>query len=89
MIAWQRSALYEKDGAQEDPPKGKLDYLLEILRQEDQRRIIKSSLFQTKESGKQVQKKKEQSFATAAGLHVTRHPSQECYTAIEMPLEEK
>lgn len=104
MIAWQRSTLYEKDGSIESPPKSKLDFLLEFLRQEvereEQRRLAKSGFLDTKESNKSVQKKKEQFIATAAGLHVgnmkpecifcgKRHPSQDCYSAKELPLEEK
>lgn len=40
MIAWQRSAMYEADGYREQPPKGKLDYLLEFLAQEVERERI-------------------------------------------------
>lgn len=29
LVAWQRSAKYEKDGSIENPPKSELDYLLE------------------------------------------------------------
>lgn len=100
MIAWQRSSLYDKDGTQENPQKSKLDYLLEFLRQEvereDQRLLAKSTFFDTK----QIPKKKEYSIPTAASLYVgntkpdcifcnKQHLSQNCYTAVEMPLKQK
>lgn len=39
FMTWQRSHLYEKDGSTESPPKSKLDYLLQFLREESQREM--------------------------------------------------
>lgn len=39
FVAWQRSPFYEKDGSAENPPKSKLDYLLQFLKAESQREM--------------------------------------------------
>lgn len=48
LIAWQRSALYEKDGSAENPPKTELDFLFQFLQQEvernEQRQMVRVSL---------------------------------------------
>ncbi len=86
LIAWQRSLMYEKDGSQEMPPKGELDYLLEFLRQEvdlEEHRSLARSNFDTK------------LFATYVNGDVTancifckgHHLSQECIVARSMQLE--
>lgn len=103
IIAWQRSSLYERDGSAEQPPKGNLDYLIEFLRQEvereEQRSLMKNGFFESKE--KSTTTKKPTAYATAAGLHVNSnskptcgfcgkdHPSQVCYSAKAMSLDER
>ncbi|CAL8140831.1 unnamed protein product [Orchesella dallaii] len=39
FMAWQRSPLYEKDGSAEKPPRSKLDYLLQFLKDESKREM--------------------------------------------------
>lgn len=101
IIAWQRSALYERDGSEEQPPN--LDYLMEFLRQEvereEQRNLMKNGFFESKE--KSTITKKQTTYATVAGLHVNSnpkpicgfcgktHPSQGCYSAKAMSLDER
>ncbi len=103
IIAWQRSPLYEKDGSVEQPPKGNLDFLMEFLRQEvereEQRNLMKNGFFESKE--KSTTNKKQMTYATGAGLHVNsnskpmcgfcgkNHPSQVCYTAKKMSMDER
>lgn len=102
IIAWQRSQLYERDGSEELPPKGNLDYLMEFLRQEvereEQRNLMKNGFFESKEKSTT---KKQTTYATVAGLHVNsnskpmcgfcgkNHPSQVCYSAKAMSLDER
>lgn len=75
MIAWQRSALYEKDGSQENPPKDDLDQLLQFLQLEverqEQRSLVKSGFEMTSSTINKTTKSKEareSNIPTAANL---------------------
>ncbi|XP_037047435.1 uncharacterized protein LOC119082120 [Bradysia coprophila] len=101
LIAWQRSTLYETDGSAQNPPKGKLDFLLEFLNQEVEREYQRSLMRTGFLDEKEKTKKKETSFATAAGLHTQsstkpicvfcnkQHASQDCYSIQSKSIDEK
>lgn len=102
LVAWQRSAKYEKDGSIENPPKSELDYLLEFLQQEverEEQRTI-ASCYARNDNDKQLLKQYEFSMSTAATLHIgesrsdcifcgKEHASQGCESAREWSLERK
>lgn len=86
LIAWQRSSLYEKDGSLESPPKGELDYLLQFLQQEverkEQRSLVKSGFLTepgaTSKDNKFALKRKDLSTPTAANLFNGQNKNSSC-----------
>lgn len=104
LIAWQRSANFGKDGANENPPKTELDFLMQFLKQEvesEQQRGLARAGFSSMYNKQQDNYKKNTTskVATAASLYVGEviscifcgksHVSHECCKAVDMSLKEK
>ncbi|XP_035712075.1 uncharacterized protein LOC110855479 [Folsomia candida] len=76
--AWYRSPLYQEDGAKVNPPKSRLDYLMQFLRQEVGREAKLKMFIGGDSSGKSKKEKyenhgkKKDSIPTAAGLLVAQ-----------------
>ncbi|OXA42523.1 ATP-dependent RNA helicase glh-3 [Folsomia candida] len=76
--AWYRSPLYQEDGAKVNPPRSRLDYLMQFVRQEVEREAKLKMFIGGDSSGKSKKEKyenhgkKKDSIPTAAGLFVAQ-----------------